>query len=183
MKNILKDKTAIRDIVLVILLVVLGGGMYIGNQIMNRKPAVIVEVSVDGVVVEELDLSKDTEFVVKGYQGGTNTLVIENGQVYRTNYDKNYKKGASSYFGKLLEFIDGIKEIEANPFISKQQEITNLFIQENLSSERYLLGLAQNDERNIVVTDEPFVCIMCELENIPHISTIDFLFNQNLKYN
>ena len=85
MKNILKDKTAIRDIVLVILLVVLAGGMYIGNQIMNRKPAVIVEVSVDGVVVEELDLSKDTEFVVKGYQGGTNTLVIENGQVYITD--------------------------------------------------------------------------------------------------
>ncbi len=84
-KNILKDKTAIRDIVLVILLVVLAGGMYIGNQIMNRKPAVIVEVSVDGVVVEELDLSKDTEFVVKGYQGGTNTLVIENGQVYITD--------------------------------------------------------------------------------------------------
>lgn len=85
MKNILKDKTAIRDIVLVILLVVLAGGMYIGNQIMNRKPAVIVEVSVDGVVVEELDLSKDTEFVVKGYQGGTNTLVIEDGQVYITD--------------------------------------------------------------------------------------------------
>ena len=85
MKNILKDKTAIRDIVLVILLVVLAGGMYIGNQIMNRKPAVIVEVSVDGVVVEELDLSKDTEFVMKGYQGGTNTLVIEDGQVYITD--------------------------------------------------------------------------------------------------
>ena len=85
MKNILKDKTAIRDIVLVILLVVLAGGMYIGNQIMNRKPAVIVEVSVDGVVVEELDLSKDTQFVVKGYQGGTNTLVIEDGQVYITD--------------------------------------------------------------------------------------------------
>lgn len=85
MKDILKDKTAIRDIVLVILLVVLAGGMYIGNRIMNRKPAVIVEVSVDGVVVEELDLSKDTEFVVKGYQGGTNTLVIEDGQVYITD--------------------------------------------------------------------------------------------------
>lgn len=85
MKDILKDKTAIRDIVLVILLVVLAGGMYIGNRIMNHKPAVIVEVSVDGVVVEELDLSKDTEFVVKGYQGGTNTLVIEDGQVYITD--------------------------------------------------------------------------------------------------
>ncbi len=85
MKDILKDKTAIRDIILVILLVVLAGGMYIGNRIMNRKPAIIVEVSVDGVVVEELDLSKDTEIVVKGYHGGTNTLVIEDGQVYITD--------------------------------------------------------------------------------------------------
>lgn len=85
MKDILKDKTAIRDIVLVILLVVLAGGMYIGNRIMNRKPAVIVEVSVDGIVVEELDLSKNMEIVVKGYHSGTNTLVIEDGQVYITD--------------------------------------------------------------------------------------------------
>ena len=82
MKEILKDKTTRRDLLLVIVLILLAGGLYIGNRIMNRKPAVIVEVSIDGVVVEELDLSKDMEIVIKGYQGGTNTLVIENGQAY-----------------------------------------------------------------------------------------------------
>lgn len=115
--------------------------------------------------------------------GSVGSLHSEKGHIFRTNYDKSYKKGASSFFGKLLGFIKGVKEIEANPFVSKRQEITNLFIQENLSSERYLLGLAQSNERYIVVTDEPFICIMCELENIPHISTIDLLFNQNLNHN
>ena len=81
----MKDKQAVRDLILALAIVIVASGLYIGNRIMNRKPAVIVEVSVDGVVVEELDLSKDTEFVVKGYQGGTNTLVIEDGQVYITD--------------------------------------------------------------------------------------------------
>lgn len=82
MKDIMKDKTALRDLLLVITFLILAVGLYVGNRIINRKPAVIVEVSVDGVVVEELDLSKDMEIVIKGYHGGTNTLVIEDGQAY-----------------------------------------------------------------------------------------------------
>ena len=49
---------------------------------MHRKPAVTVEVSVDGSVVERLDLSKDTEITIEGYNGGTNHLVIQDGEVY-----------------------------------------------------------------------------------------------------
>lgn len=78
----MKDKQAVRDLLLALAIVIVAGGLYIGNRIRNRKPAVIVEVSVDGVVVEELDLSKDGEFVIQGYNGGTNTLVLENGQAY-----------------------------------------------------------------------------------------------------
>ena len=54
----MKDKQAVRDLILALAIVIVASGLYIGNRIMNRKPAVIVEVSVDGVVVEELDLSK-----------------------------------------------------------------------------------------------------------------------------
>ena len=78
----MKDKQAVRDLLLALAIVIVAGGLYIGNRIRNQKPAVIVEVSVDGVVVEELDLSKDGEFVIQGYNGGTNTLVLENGQAY-----------------------------------------------------------------------------------------------------
>lgn len=78
----IKDKTALRDLILAVSIILIAGGFYIGNRIMNRKPAVIVEVTVDGIVVEELDLSKDGEFVINGYNGGTNTLIIEDGQAY-----------------------------------------------------------------------------------------------------
>ncbi|MCI8517716.1 MAG: NusG domain II-containing protein [Hungatella sp.] len=78
----IKDKTALRDLILAVSLILIAGGFYIGNRIMNRKPAVIVEVTVDGIMVEELDLSKDGEFVIKGYNGGTNTLIIEDGGAY-----------------------------------------------------------------------------------------------------
>ncbi|MCI8981890.1 MAG: NusG domain II-containing protein [Hungatella sp.] len=78
----MKDKQAVRDLILALAIVIVASGLYIGNRIMNRKPAVIVEVSVDGVVVEELDLSKDGEFVIQGHNGGTNTLVLENGQAH-----------------------------------------------------------------------------------------------------
>lgn len=114
--------------------------------------------------------------------GSVGSLHSEKGQIFRTNYDKNYKKGASNFFGKILSFINEVKEINAQPFISKQKDITKLLIEENLVSERYLLGLAQNDEQYVIVTDEPFVCMMCELEKIPHISTIELLFNQNLNH-
>ena len=84
----MKDKQAVRDLILALAIVIVASGLYIGNRIMNRKPAVIVEVSVDGVVVEELDLSKDGEFVIQGHNGGTNTLVLENGQGHtRLNHD------------------------------------------------------------------------------------------------
>lgn len=80
--DMIKDKTALRDLILAVSLILIAGGFYIGNRIMNRKPAVIVEVTVDGIMVEELDLSKDGEFVIKGYNGGTNTLIIEDGGAY-----------------------------------------------------------------------------------------------------
>ncbi|MCI8889442.1 MAG: NusG domain II-containing protein [Hungatella sp.] len=78
----MKDKRALRDLLLVVCIVTAAGGLYLGNLIKNKKPAVMVEVSVDGKVVEELDLNKDGEFVIKGYGSGTNTLIIEDGQAY-----------------------------------------------------------------------------------------------------
>lgn len=71
-----------RDMILAGVILILAVGLYIGNRLMNRKPAAIVEVSLNNHVIEELDLSKDTQIVIEGYNGGTNTLVIENGQAY-----------------------------------------------------------------------------------------------------
>ncbi len=78
----MKDKKMTRDMILAGVILILAVGLYIGNRLINRKPAAIVEVSLNNHVIEELDLSKDTQIVIEGYNGGTNTLVIENGQAY-----------------------------------------------------------------------------------------------------
>lgn len=78
----MKDKSALRDLLLAAAILILAAGFYIGNRIMNRTPAVIVEVSVDGVVSQQLDLSKDGEYVIQGYNNGSNTLIIENGEAW-----------------------------------------------------------------------------------------------------
>ncbi len=78
----MKDKSKIRDIILAVAILVIAVGFYAGNRLINRKPAAIVEISLNNHVIHQLDLSKDTEIVIEGYKGGTNTLVIENGQVY-----------------------------------------------------------------------------------------------------
>lgn len=78
----MKNSKKKRDLLLVIGILVIAGGFYIGNLVMHQKPAVTVEVSVDGSVVERLDLSKDTEITIEGYNGGTNHLVIQDGEVY-----------------------------------------------------------------------------------------------------
>lgn len=81
----MKDKRKMRDIILAAAILVLAGGFYLGNRFINRKPAAIVEVSLNNHVIYQLDLSKDTEIVIEGYKGGTNTLVIENGEAYITD--------------------------------------------------------------------------------------------------
>ena len=78
----MKDKSALRDILLAAAILILAAGLYIGNRIANRAPAIVVEVSVDGVVSQEIDLSKDGEYVIQGFHNGSNTLIIENGQAW-----------------------------------------------------------------------------------------------------
>lgn len=70
------------DLLLVLVILAAAGILLIGNRIINRQPPVMVEVTVDDRIVEELPLDKNTELVIHGHDGGTNTLVIENGRVY-----------------------------------------------------------------------------------------------------
>lgn len=78
----MKDKKKLRDLLLVLGILVIAGGFYTVNLIKNQKPAVTVEVSVDGKVVQVLDLSKDTEVLIESPSGGSNHLVIKDGEVW-----------------------------------------------------------------------------------------------------
>lgn len=48
----------------------------------SRKPAKEAEILVDGQIVEVLNMEEDTEILIQGYNGGTNHLVIQNGEIW-----------------------------------------------------------------------------------------------------
>ena len=81
----MKNKKTIRDLILIAVVLAVAGGFYLGNRVLSRHPATFVEITVDGTVVKELDLSQNAELVIDSPGGGTNTLIIENGTVRVTD--------------------------------------------------------------------------------------------------
>ncbi len=101
-------------------------------------------------------------------------------QLYRVEYNKDYKRKAILHFSDVKGFIEGVSAVDSDIYKSSNEDFRKLFFDRNLVNESYILGLAQGDENYVIVTDEPFICAACELEKIPHISAIDLLLQQNL---
>ena len=75
-------KSKIRyDVILITILLVISVFIYVGVKL-TKKTGKSVEVSVDGTVMYSFSLEENREFVINGYDGGTNYLVIENGEAY-----------------------------------------------------------------------------------------------------
>lgn len=73
-----KKHDAILAAVLLVLAAVLGGGYYLTHRI----PAMRAEVTVDGELVETLDLSRDQEITIHGARDGVNVLVVKDGEIW-----------------------------------------------------------------------------------------------------
>ncbi len=71
-----------KDLLLIAVVLVIAAGGFLINYMIHRKPAATVEVSVDSKTVAAFDLSKDTDTVIDGYNGGTNHLIIKDGVVW-----------------------------------------------------------------------------------------------------
>lgn len=106
------------------------------------------------------------------------SLYSKQGHLFKVDYDRNYKKGESKYFSALHSILSGIEAQEGVVFKSSNDDLAEIFGKNGLIKESYTLGLAQSDKNYVVVTDEPFMCFVCEVEKIPHISAIDLLLNQ-----
>ena len=64
---------------------VLCGLVIAGALFLTREKGNQVVVSVDGQVVNSFPIDKDTEYVIEGYEGGRNTLIIKDGVAYMSD--------------------------------------------------------------------------------------------------
>ena len=102
--------------------------------------------------------------------------VIED-DVYRTEHNKEYKKQATNYFLETKKIIEKALPKECDAYTAEgDSQLKDIFLSQSLISENYIIGLAK-DKSFLLVTDEPFVCSICDAEKIPHMSAIHFLFN------
>lgn len=110
-------------------------------------------------------------------------LYTREDQLYKFEHDKEYKKGAAVFLSKAKEFLEKTDGVNCNIYQTTNSDFKAFFIDNNLVNESYMLGLAQSNKNYVLVTDEPFMCIICDMEKIPRISCIDLLLNQNLPCN
>lgn len=71
-----------RELILITVLIAIAAIWFIGQKLLFSAPAAYAQVTVDGDVVQTLDLAKDTEITITGKQGGSNLLVIRDGEVW-----------------------------------------------------------------------------------------------------
>ena len=82
MKHTSKRKNGKRDLILIGIVLALALCFFIWNRIYFSRPASVVEVTIDGKLVETLDLNKDQEITIESITGGTNHLIIKNREAW-----------------------------------------------------------------------------------------------------
>ena len=71
-----------RDLILAAAILLIAAALFGFNYISHKKPAVTVQITVDGKEVEIHDLSRDTELTVTGANKGTNHLIVRDGEIW-----------------------------------------------------------------------------------------------------
>ena len=83
----MEKKKIKRDIMLIATLIIVCAAAFLIINFVVKKDGITAAVKVDGNIVYMLPLDKNASVTVEGYQGGSNTVVIENGTVYMKDAD------------------------------------------------------------------------------------------------
>ncbi|WP_143319158.1 NusG domain II-containing protein [Clostridium sp. HBUAS56010] len=70
-----------KELMLAVGILIIAGILFFANQIIFSKPAKNAVISVDGEVVKTLNLNKDADMTITGYSGGTNRIIVKNGEI------------------------------------------------------------------------------------------------------
>lgn len=71
-----------KDLLLATVILIIAAVGFTVNHYIQKKPAAMLEITVDGKVVETLDLNQATELTIDGWNGGTNHLIIRDGMAW-----------------------------------------------------------------------------------------------------
>ncbi len=83
----MEKKKIKRDVILIAALLLICIAAFLIINFVVKKDGITAVVKVDGNIVYMLPLDKNASVTVEGYQGGSNTVVIENGTVYMKDAD------------------------------------------------------------------------------------------------
>ena len=83
----MEKKKIKRDIMLISTLIIVCVAAFLIINFVVKKDGITAVVKVDGNIVYMLPLDKNASVTVEGYQGGSNTVVIENGTIYMKDAD------------------------------------------------------------------------------------------------
>ena len=76
------------DLILILVLLATAAAFWGFRQFQSRSASPsMAQISVNGTVVETLPLDQDTQITIQGYQGGSNTIIIQDGQVWCSQAD------------------------------------------------------------------------------------------------
>ena len=67
------------ETILVSVILLIAAAFFAGTRLAARKPAAVVEVSVNGTITHEFPLNLEADFTIQTENGGKNHLVIKDG--------------------------------------------------------------------------------------------------------
>lgn len=71
-----------KDLLLIVFILAVAAAGFFINALIQKKPAAQLEISVDGTVIQTLDLNTDADIVIDGWDRGTNHLIIRDGAAW-----------------------------------------------------------------------------------------------------
>lgn len=71
-----------REIILVAVVLLAALFLFLYNKNIHQSPAALVEISIDGTVVKTFDLNQNQEYLIESSTGGTNLLIIKDGEAW-----------------------------------------------------------------------------------------------------
>lgn len=95
-----------RDPILIAAVLLIACALLVYTRLIHSRPAAAIEISLDGTVTQTLDLFQDQDLIIESPTGGTNHLIVEDGEAWITDATCPDKlcmhQGKISHDGEML---------------------------------------------------------------------------------